>query len=46
MTGAGPMPGAVVLDDPAANMRGQDSEIGGRGAALGILINLRTTKWL
>jgi len=29
MTAAGPMPGAVVLDDPAVNMRGQDSEIGG-----------------
>jgi hypothetical protein len=29
MTGDGPMPGAVVLDDPAANMRGQDSEFGG-----------------
>jgi hypothetical protein len=29
MAGAGTMPGTVVLDDPAANMRGQDSEIGG-----------------
>jgi len=29
MTGAGPTPGAVVLDDPAANMRGQDCEFGG-----------------